>query len=83
VIDESDLQCEKQDDPRISTFMGIMIDLSDENENARNSIRVKCEFGSNVIDESDVQDEKQDDPTISIVRPISIADDIEKFRINL
>jgi hypothetical protein len=26
VIDESDLQYEKQDDPRISTFLGIKID---------------------------------------------------------
>jgi hypothetical protein len=30
VIDESDLQCEKHCDPRISTFLGIKIDSSDE-----------------------------------------------------
>jgi hypothetical protein len=55
VIDESDLQCEKHFDPRISTLLGIKIDLSDEDENAAHSIRVKCEFDSNVIDESDRQ----------------------------
>jgi hypothetical protein len=32
-----------------------------------------------VIDESDLQFEKHSDPTISIFRPISIADDSEKF----
>jgi hypothetical protein len=54
VIDESDLQYEKQLDPRISTFFGIKIDWSDEYENASDSIRVKCEFDSNVIDETDL-----------------------------
>jgi hypothetical protein len=34
MIDESDLQDEKHFDPRISTFLGIMIDSSDENKNA-------------------------------------------------
>jgi hypothetical protein len=29
------------------------MDWSDEDENANDSIRVKCEFDSNVIDESD------------------------------
>jgi hypothetical protein len=82
VIDESDLHNEKQCDPRISTFLGIMIDSSDESENASDSIRVKCEFDSNVIDESLLQNEKQDEPRISIVLPISIVDDSEKFRIN-
>jgi hypothetical protein len=53
VIDESDLQDEKQFDPRISTFLGIKIDWTDEYENTDDSIRVKCEFDSNVIDESD------------------------------
>jgi hypothetical protein len=39
---------------------GITIDSSDENENenASDSIRVKCEFDSNEIDESDSQYEK-------------------------
>jgi hypothetical protein len=36
-----------------------------------------------VIDESDLQNEKQFDPRISIFLPISIADDPEKFSINL
>jgi hypothetical protein len=36
-----------------------------------------------VIDESDLQDEKHFDPRMAIVLPISIADDFEKFRINL
>jgi hypothetical protein len=53
VIDESDLQFEKDFDPRISTFLGIMIDSSDEGANANDLICVKCEFDSNVIDESD------------------------------
>jgi hypothetical protein len=35
------------------TFRGITIDWSDEFENACDSIRVKCEFDSNVIDESE------------------------------
>jgi hypothetical protein len=53
VIDESDLQDEKHFHPRISTFLGIKIDLSFENENTSDSIRVKCEFDSNLIDESE------------------------------
>jgi hypothetical protein len=52
-IDESDSQSEKHDDPTISTFRGISIDVSDEYENADDSIRVKFEFDSNEIDESD------------------------------
>jgi hypothetical protein len=55
LIDESDSQNEKQFDPRISTLLGIMIDSSDEYENASDSIRVKCEFDSNEIDESESQ----------------------------
>jgi hypothetical protein len=34
------------------TLRGIMIDLSDEDENASDSIRVNREFDSNEIDES-------------------------------
>jgi hypothetical protein len=83
VIDESDSHSEKHSDPRISTLFGIKIDSSDEYENADDSIRVKCEFDSNVIDESDSQDEKHFDPKISTFLPISIADDLVKFRINL
>jgi hypothetical protein len=55
VIDESDLQDEKHDEPRIWTVEGIIIDRSDENENAFDSIRVNREFDSNIIDESDSQ----------------------------
>jgi hypothetical protein len=51
VIDESDLQDEKHFDPTISTFFGIKIDWSDENEdeNAFDSIRVNREFDSKQI----------------------------------
>jgi hypothetical protein len=72
VIDESRSHSEKQDDPRISTLFGIKIDSSDEDENASDSIRIKCEFDSNVIDESDLQYEKQDDPRISTLFGIKI-----------
>jgi hypothetical protein len=72
VIDESDLQDEKHLEARISTFLGIKIDSSDENENANDSIRAKCEFDSNVIDESDLQDEKHLDPRISTFLGIKI-----------
>jgi hypothetical protein len=54
------------------TFRGITIDWSDEDENALNSIRVKCEFDSNVIDESDLQHAKHFDPRISTFRGIKI-----------
>jgi hypothetical protein len=46
VIDESDLQHEKQFDPRISTLLGIKIDCSDDPQNASDSIRVNCECDS-------------------------------------
>jgi hypothetical protein len=72
VIDESDLQYEKHFDSRISTLFGIKIEWSDENENAPDSIRVKCEFDSNVIDESDLQYEKHFDPRISTLFGIKI-----------
>jgi hypothetical protein len=72
VIDESDSQYEKHFDRRISTFLGIKIDSNDEDENAFDSIRVNCEFDSNVIDESELQYEKQDDPRISTFLGIKI-----------
>jgi hypothetical protein len=72
VIDESDLQFEKHCDPRISTFLGIKIDSSDEDENADDSIRVKCEFDSNVTDESNVQRSKQLNSRISTFLGITI-----------
>jgi hypothetical protein len=65
VIDESDSQPAKQFDSRISTLLGIKIDSSDEHENAHDSIRVKCEFDSNVIDESELQEKKQPEPRTS------------------
>jgi hypothetical protein len=58
VINESDLQYEKQFDPRISTLLGTKIDWSDDDENAdvnaNDSVRVNCAFDSIVIDESDL-----------------------------
>jgi hypothetical protein len=72
VTDESDSQCEKHCDPRISTLLGIMIDSSDEYENTSDSICIKCEFDSNVIDESALQDGKHFDPTISTFLGIKI-----------
>jgi hypothetical protein len=48
-MDESDLQNEKHDDPRIATFCGISIDRSDEYENADDSIRFDCDADSNRI----------------------------------
>jgi hypothetical protein len=50
-MDESDLQCAKHEDPRISTFRGISIAFSDKCENASGSSRINCEFDSNEIDE--------------------------------
>jgi hypothetical protein len=49
-----------------------MIDRSDKNENVSDSIRVKCEFDSNVIDESDSQEKKHFDPRISTLLGIKI-----------
>jgi hypothetical protein len=72
VIDESDLQPDKQLDPRISTFVGIKIDGSDEYENVADSIRVNREFNSNVIDESDLQFEKHFEQRISTLLGIKI-----------
>jgi hypothetical protein len=54
------------------TFCGITIDLSDEDENAFDSIRVKREFDSNVIDESHLHHEKHFDPRISTFHGIKI-----------
>jgi hypothetical protein len=72
VIDESDSQYEKHFDPRISTFLGIKIDSSDEYENVADSIRVKCEFDSNVIDENKGQLQKHPAPRISTFLGIMI-----------
>jgi hypothetical protein len=72
VIDESDLQYEKHSDPRISTFLGIKIDWSDEHENASDSIRANREFDSNVIDEKNLQFKKHFEPRISTLLGIKI-----------
>jgi hypothetical protein len=53
-------------------LLGIKIDLSDEDENAPHSIRVKCEFDSNEIDKSDRHVEKHYDPKISTFLGIKI-----------
>jgi hypothetical protein len=72
VIDERNLQFEKHFDPRISTFLGIKIDRSDDCGNASDSIRVKCEFDSNVIDDRKLQFEKHFGPKISTFLGIMI-----------
>jgi hypothetical protein len=54
------------------TVRGISMNLSDEPENAEDSIRINREFDSNEIYENNLQDEKHDDPIISIFRGISI-----------
>jgi hypothetical protein len=72
VIVESKSQYEKHLDPRISTLLGIKINRSDEDENAPDPIRVKCEFDSNVINESDLQKKKHFDPRISTFLGIKI-----------
>jgi hypothetical protein len=54
------------------TCRGISIDLSDEYENANDSIRFNRKFDSNAIGEIDSQDEKLDDPRILTFRGMSI-----------
>jgi hypothetical protein len=77
MINESREHPEKQDDPRNSTLFGIKIDSSDESENASDSIRVKCEFDSNVINKSDLQYEKHLGPRISTLFGIKIDSSYE------
>jgi hypothetical protein len=72
VIDESDSQFEKHVEHRISTLLGMNIDSSDEDENADDSIRVKCEFDSNVTDESELHSAKHFELRISTFRGIMI-----------
>jgi hypothetical protein len=62
---QSDLQFEKQDSQRISTFFGIRIDFTDEYENACRSIRVNDESSSKKTSQSDLHFEKQDSQRIS------------------
>jgi hypothetical protein len=87
-IDDNDTP--KNAEPSMNrTFRGIIIAGSDESENASGSIRVKCEFDSNVMDEIDSQYEKQFDPRISTLRGITIdrSDECENashsIRVNL
>jgi hypothetical protein len=58
---------------------GINMDWSYENDNAFDSIRVKCEFDSNVIDESDSKHEKHFNSIISTWLGIKIdwSNDLE------
>jgi hypothetical protein len=60
-IDESDSQCPKHDDQRISAFRGISIDSSNDRENVAESIRVNREFDSSEPDENDRLFERHDD----------------------
>jgi hypothetical protein len=76
-IDESDRQDEKHDEPRISKFRGIKIDVSEESENIDDSIRCNRESDSNDIDESDSHPSKQDEPMVSICLGITTA--VESF----
>jgi hypothetical protein len=48
-IDERDRQHEKHDEQRISTLRGIMIDRSDDDEHADDSMRANLESCSNAI----------------------------------
>jgi hypothetical protein len=52
--------------------MESKIDLSDDSENADDSIRVNREFDSNEIDKSDLQFEKHDEQRISTLDGITI-----------
>jgi hypothetical protein len=47
------LHFEKHSEPRISTFLGIKIDSSDDSLNVDDSIHTNREFDSNETDESD------------------------------
>jgi hypothetical protein len=71
-IDESESQFEKHLEQRMSTLDGIIIDLSDDDENADDSIRVNHELDSNEIDESDRQYEKHFEERISTLDGIII-----------
>jgi Flp pilus assembly protein TadD len=71
-MNESNLQQQKHDNPRTSTFRGISIERRNEYENAYDSIRISCEMDSNENDESDRHIENADDPRMSTFRGISI-----------
>jgi hypothetical protein len=56
-----------------STFREITIDLSNEHENADDSIRINREFDSNEMVERELHRAKQDERKISTLRGIRIA----------
>jgi hypothetical protein len=61
----------------------IIIELSDEEENARDSTRINREPQANEMDDNDSHDSKQEKPRLSISHPISTCDEIGKVRINV
>jgi hypothetical protein len=71
-IDNSEVQYEKDDEQRMSTLRGIVIDLRAQQENADDSMRVSRESFSNEIDESDLQFERHDEQRMSTLRGIVI-----------
>jgi hypothetical protein len=54
-IDESDLQWEKQDQQRISSFHEMTIETSEEEQETEDSMRFSCEFDSNEAGQNDLQ----------------------------
>jgi hypothetical protein len=66
VIHSSDRQWKKHFEQTTSTELGITMDLSDEDENAEDSIRFSDDGLSNVTDSSESQSEKQFEQRISI-----------------
>jgi hypothetical protein len=56
------------------TFRGLTIDFNENDENASDSIRFKCEFDSNEIDETDLHSKKHDEPRISTLGGTTIDD---------
>jgi hypothetical protein len=71
--DESEIQFEKLNEPRISTLRGITIDGIIANVNAWDSIRFNIEFGSNEMNETDLHRKKHDRSRISMSRGITIV----------
>jgi hypothetical protein len=66
VIDESDLQYEKHDEQRTSTFRGITIVRSDDDENVFDSIRVNRDSDSNVTEESGRRGVRKEDSLLPV-----------------
>jgi hypothetical protein len=79
-IDGCESQNEKHSEPRLSTFRGIVMDLSNECEKARGLIVRKREFFWKDTKEMDLQYEKQSDPRISTFRPIVTDESWPKYR---